>query len=234
VLSSCDLPLLNEDVAPLRPRLRACGCVDQRHRRKWMYPASNVGQLACGVSIRRTRRISPRWIWLLRPLFRYSRTIGGYVFRAGGRSRGPILQPKQKDKRLPTISPLVEHPPSGDPRNPWPSLVGEDVDDRQEDGHNGRAALAGASEGLNDSDEDSLPESGDEIEPRISLKLTVGKGLMRPYNEANPCPKCGSTQATVQYHDPATEEKGCDPGEHIHRECLTCGYPWSDACLELS
>jgi hypothetical protein len=185
------------------------------------------------ASIRRTRHVSSRWIWLLRPLFRYSQTIGGYVLRAGGRSRGPILHPKQKGSDLPTISPLVEHPPWRDPPNLWPPFIGDGVVDRREDGQNGRTVLVGSSERFTDSDEDPLSGSGNEKEPRIPQKLTVGKGLMRPYNEANPCPKCGSTKASVQYHDPGTGHKGCDPGEHIHRECLTCGYPWSDACLEL-
>jgi hypothetical protein len=56
---------------------------------------------------------------------------------------------------------------------------------------------------------------------------------MRPYDQSNPCPKCGSATASVRYHEPGTGQQGCDPGEHIHRECLTCGYPWSDACVEL-
>jgi hypothetical protein len=56
---------------------------------------------------------------------------------------------------------------------------------------------------------------------------------MRPFNTANPCPKCASTGASVEYHDPGMGHKGCDPGEHIHRECSVCGFPWSDACIEL-
>jgi hypothetical protein len=185
------------------------------------------------VSTRRTRHLSPRWIWLLRPLFRYSRTIGGYVLRVGGRSRGPILYPKQSSRQA-TISQMIEYPAWRELRNLRPPpFIGEGVGDRREDGRNGRAALVAASGEFTDSDEDLLSESGDEKQPRIPQKLTVGKGLMRPYDESNPCPKCGSTKASVKYHDPGTGHQGCDPGEHIHRECLTCGYPWSDACVEL-
>jgi hypothetical protein len=36
---------------------------------------------------RRTRSISPHWMWLSRPLFRYSRTFGGYVLRHGWSTR---------------------------------------------------------------------------------------------------------------------------------------------------
>ena len=60
-----------------------------------------------------------------------------------------------------------------------------------------------------------------------------GKGIMRPFSESNPCPKCGTAKATVHYHGPDAGQAGCDPGEHIHRECSVCGYPWSDACIEL-
>ena len=57
--------------------------------------------------------------------------------------------------------------------------------------------------------------------------------MMRPFSDTNQCPKCGTKKASIEYHDPNTGQKGCDPGEHIHRVCLTCGFPWSDACLEL-
>ena len=56
---------------------------------------------------------------------------------------------------------------------------------------------------------------------------------MRPYHESNPCPKCGSIGAEVQYHQSGTGHEGCDPGEHIHRKCAVCKFPWSDACLGL-
>jgi hypothetical protein len=168
----------------------------------------------CGVTGRRTRYVSSRKLRLLRPLLRYSFTVNAYVFRVGGRRRGPLFRTREEGG-------VAKAPPPDD--------------------------LAPAEEPNDVPVSTPIPESATDAPPQTRPTLTIvrnheaahqlvqsGSKSMRPFSKSNQCPKCGFGEATIEYHDPDTGKKGCDPGEQIHRECLTCGYPWSDACLELT
>ena len=47
--------------------------------------------------MRPRRQVSPLTLKLLSPLFRFSYGRGAYVLRGIGRSRGPVLVPKERD-----------------------------------------------------------------------------------------------------------------------------------------
>jgi DNA-directed RNA polymerase subunit M/transcription elongation factor TFIIS len=192
------------------------------------------------VNGRRTRFVSSRRLWLLRPLLRYSFTVNAYVFRLGGRRWGPMLRPKDniglqvapRRDELTLSEEFNDEPLPSDPRYPVYDLV-----DRQSRSNrdNGVPITNRNAETAKSAPTDARPALSivrDHVSSHYSFE--EGRKLMRPFNRSNQCPKCGSAKASVVYHDPGTEDKGCDPGEHIHRECLICGYPWSDACLELA
>lgn len=69
--------------------------------------------------------------------------------------------------------------------------------------------------------------------------------LFPPYSGDDPgpeCPKCGGRGAMTTYHNQGyrfiaggpqicTETSGRF-GEHLDRECRTCGYFWPEACAD--
>lgn len=51
------------------------------------------------------------------------------------------------------------------------------------------------------------------------------------------CPKCGSRQQLLMFCAPGSNDlprvRGCDlDGEHLHRLCAACKYPWIERCLD--
>jgi hypothetical protein len=63
-----------------------------------------------------------------------------------------------------------------------------------------------------------------------------------PYQKDSPCPKCGECGASTRYCDGRTDtgyilygenvyvDAACRPlGEHFHRTCRNCDYPWEEA-----
>ena len=182
---------------------------------------------------RPTRSISPRKLWLLRPVLRYSYTAEAYVYRVGGRRWGPMFRPRD-NSGLPTVPQPVEFAPAESSND---GIV-------QPAGSNGKYSPSSEGHAVSVADQDKKTAESPPIGARPTLTIVRDQGspqcsseggrkLMRPFSDTNQCPKCGGGQASIAYHDPGTGQKGCDPGEHIHRECLTCGFPWSDACLEL-
>jgi hypothetical protein len=175
---------------------------------------SDPSHLKCDVTRRRTQYISSRRLWLLRPLLRYSFTVNAYVFRVCGLRWGPLFRPRGNSGLLAAPAPdelaraeeFNDVPVSG----PKPETGTGTPTDR-------RPTL-------------TIVRNHEAADQSIQGE----RQLMRPFSMSNQCPKCGFGDASIVYHDPETGEKGCDPGEHIHRECLTCGYPWSDACLALT
>jgi hypothetical protein len=168
-------------------------------------------------------------ITLLRPLFRYSLTVDAYVLRIGGGRWGPILQPKVRDSPSTDVLLLLRQI-DDDIWGRLPLMQGTDSID-------GRPAFNGyggaESNGHVHAPAEIEAQTGLESVEDMEASVAGGKGIMRPFRESNPCPKCGSAKATAQYHGPDVGQTGCDPGEHIHRDCSVCGYPWSDACIEL-
>jgi hypothetical protein len=54
---------------------------------------------------------------------------------------------------------------------------------------------------------------------------------MVKYHINNPCPKCGTPKAPVEYHEHETA-LGCpEAGEHMHRTCQTCHFEWAEEPL---
>jgi hypothetical protein len=169
-------------------------------------------------------------ITLLRPLFRYSLTVDAYVLRLGGARWGPILEPKERPDQSTDIPAPVRQ-------------IDEEIWGRfplaaPSDSMDGRLALNGDGGATSNGHVLAPAEAGaqTDLESGGGMEASVvgGKGIMRPFRESNPCPKCGTARATARYHGPDAGQPGCDPGEHIHRECSVCGYPWSDACIELA
>jgi hypothetical protein len=45
---------------------------------------------------------------------------------------------------------------------------------------------------------------------------------------ANPCPKCVSMGASYKLHTTGCEQVSVE-GEHMHRQCPSCGHEWAEA-----
>lgn len=52
--------------------------------------------------------------------------------------------------------------------------------------------------------------------------------VVEPFYVENPCPQCGHIEASYTFHAAACPEVGAE-GEHIHRQCPSCGHEWSEA-----
>lgn len=58
---------------------------------------------------------------------------------------------------------------------------------------------------------------------------------MQRYNTDSVCPKCGCSEAIVAFCRgwPRTVYIGCKwEGEHMHVQCVRCGYDWIVAPLD--
>ena len=48
----------------------------------------------------------------------------------------------------------------------------------------------------------------------------------------NPCPHCLRIGASYKLHTTRCEQVGAE-GEHIHRQCASCGHEWAEAPRKL-
>jgi hypothetical protein len=51
---------------------------------------------------------------------------------------------------------------------------------------------------------------------------------LEPFFAENPCPHCLRIGASYKLHTSACEQIGVE-GEHIHRQCASCGHEWAEA-----